>query len=57
MAVRRRCLIRGCPDGGLWVEAPTGSIARAVQERHYMTEHYHPLAQTDPRRTQPQETR
>lgn len=57
MGVRRRCLIRGCPDGGLWMEAPTLAAAAAIQHRHYMAEHFAPAPQTDPRRTQPQETR
>lgn len=51
---RRRCLIPGCPDGGLWMEAPSDAAAVVIQQRHYMAEHYKPLPLTDPRRTQPQ---
>ncbi len=39
-AVRRRCLIAGCPDGGAWSECPDQQAANAEQKRHYLEHHY-----------------
>lgn len=39
---RRRCMIEGCPEAGIWHATSSREESLELGRRHYLTRHYNP---------------